>query len=33
MDEEVVPVLYVEDAARGVAWYGRLGFVKEWEHQ
>src|SRR3982751_6104345 len=33
MDEEVVPVLYVEDAARAVAWYGRLGFVKEWEHQ
>jgi catechol 2,3-dioxygenase-like lactoylglutathione lyase family enzyme len=27
------PVLYVEDAARAVAWYGRLGFVKEWEHQ
>src|SRR3954470_20734729 len=33
MDEEVVPVLYVEDAAQAVAWYGRLGFVKEWEHQ
>jgi catechol 2,3-dioxygenase-like lactoylglutathione lyase family enzyme len=33
MDEEIVPVLYVEDAARAVAWYGRLGFVKEWEHQ
>jgi catechol 2,3-dioxygenase-like lactoylglutathione lyase family enzyme len=33
MDQEVVPVLYVEDAARAVAWYGRLGFVKEWEHQ
>ena len=28
-----MPVLYVEDAARAVAWYGRLGFVKEWEHQ
>jgi catechol 2,3-dioxygenase-like lactoylglutathione lyase family enzyme len=28
-----VPVLHVEDAARAVAWYGRLGFVKEWEHQ
>jgi hypothetical protein len=23
MDEEVVPVLYIEDAARAVAWYGR----------
>jgi catechol 2,3-dioxygenase-like lactoylglutathione lyase family enzyme len=33
MDEEVVPVLYVEDAGRAVAWYGRLGFVKEWGHQ
>jgi catechol 2,3-dioxygenase-like lactoylglutathione lyase family enzyme len=33
MDEEVVPVLYVEDAARAVAWYGRLGFDREWEHQ
>jgi catechol 2,3-dioxygenase-like lactoylglutathione lyase family enzyme len=33
MDEEVVPVLYVEDAARAVAWYRRLGFVQEWEHQ
>src|SRR4051794_11250261 len=35
MDEEVVPVLYVEDAARAVGWYGRLGFgfVKEWEHR
>jgi catechol 2,3-dioxygenase-like lactoylglutathione lyase family enzyme len=31
--EEVVPVLYVEDAARAVAWYERLGFGKEWEHQ
>src|SRR5262245_21863181 len=33
MEEEVVPVLYVEDAARAVAWYARLGFAKEWEHQ
>ena len=33
VDEEVVPVLYVEDATRAVAWYARLGFVKEWEHQ
>ena len=28
-----MPVLYVADAARAVAFYGRLGFVKEWEHQ
>ena len=33
MDEEVVPVLRVKDAARAVDWYARLGFVKEWEHQ
>jgi catechol 2,3-dioxygenase-like lactoylglutathione lyase family enzyme len=31
--EEVVPVLYVEDAARAVEWYRRVGFEKEWEHQ
>ncbi len=33
MDEEVIPVLYVEDAARAVGWYERLGFRKQWEHQ
>ena len=33
VDEEVVPVLYVTDAGRAVAWYERLGFQKEWEHQ
>jgi catechol 2,3-dioxygenase-like lactoylglutathione lyase family enzyme len=33
VDEDVVPVLRVEDAARAVAWYARLGFQKEWEHQ
>ena len=33
MDEEVVPVLRVADAARAVQWYERLGFRKEWEHQ
>jgi catechol 2,3-dioxygenase-like lactoylglutathione lyase family enzyme len=31
--EEVVPVLYVEDAARAVSRYGRLGFATEWGHQ
>jgi catechol 2,3-dioxygenase-like lactoylglutathione lyase family enzyme len=30
---EVVPVLRVEDADRAVAWYERLGFQKDWEHQ
>jgi len=33
VDEEVVPVLYVEDAARAVQWYARLGFAQEWEHR
>jgi len=33
MDEEVVPVLRVEDAARSVSWNERLGFTKQWEHQ
>lgn len=33
VDEEVVPVLHVEDASRAVAWYERLGFVEEWVHQ
>ena len=33
MEEQVVPVLYVEDAGRAVSWYARLGFRKEWEHQ
>jgi catechol 2,3-dioxygenase-like lactoylglutathione lyase family enzyme len=26
-------VLYTENAARSVAWYGRLQFLKEWEHR
>ena len=25
--------MYVEDAARAVGWYERLGFRKQWEHQ
>lgn len=33
MDEQIVPVMYVEEAARAVAWYERLGFRKQWEHQ
>jgi catechol 2,3-dioxygenase-like lactoylglutathione lyase family enzyme len=33
MDEEVIPILRVADAAAAVAWYGRLGFTKEWEHR
>jgi len=33
VDEAVIPVLRVADAARAVAWYERLGFRKQWEHQ
>jgi catechol 2,3-dioxygenase-like lactoylglutathione lyase family enzyme len=33
MEEEVIPILRVADAATAVAWYGRLGFAKEWEHR
>lgn len=33
MTEEVIPILRVNEAARAVAWYERLGFAKEWEHQ
>lgn len=33
MDEEVIPILRVEDAAAAVAWYERLGFARQWEHR
>jgi catechol 2,3-dioxygenase-like lactoylglutathione lyase family enzyme len=33
MDEEVIPILHVEDAAAAVTWYDRLGFTKQWEHR
>jgi hypothetical protein len=33
MDEEVVPILRVANAATAVSWYERLGFTKEWEHR
>jgi catechol 2,3-dioxygenase-like lactoylglutathione lyase family enzyme len=33
MDEEVIPILRVEDAAASVGWYERLGFTKQWEHR
>ena len=31
--EETVPVLRVDDADVAVAWYERLGFVREWTHR
>lgn len=33
MDEQVIPILRVENAATAVAWYQRLGFQKESEHR
>lgn len=33
MREQVIPVLRVADAEEAAAWYGRLGFAKEWEHR
>ncbi|MFF6783453.1 glyoxalase superfamily protein [Streptomyces sp. NPDC012510] len=33
MDEEVIPILRVEDAVVAVGWYERLGFAKQWEHR
>lgn len=33
MAEEVIPILRVENAAKAVVWYRRLGFVEEWEHR
>ncbi|MET9353839.1 glyoxalase superfamily protein [Streptomyces sp. NPDC006617] len=33
MDEEVIPILRVAEAAAAVAWYGRLGFEQQWEHR
>ncbi|MGW8065504.1 glyoxalase superfamily protein [Streptomyces ziwulingensis] len=33
MDEEVVPVLRMADAAAAVRWYARLGCAEQWEHR
>jgi len=33
MDEEVIPIFRVANAAAALAWYERLGFSKEWEHR
>lgn len=33
VDEEVIPILRVEDAALAVGWYERLGFTMQWEHR
>ncbi|GHH44180.1 hypothetical protein GCM10018773_31380 [Streptomyces candidus] len=32
-DEEIIPILYVTDAAAAVGWYGRLGFAEQWVHR
>ncbi|WP_067474353.1 glyoxalase superfamily protein [Actinomadura hibisca] len=33
MDEEIIPILRVADAAVAIGWYERLGFTKQWEHR
>ena len=33
VDEEVVPILRVADMSAAIAWYARLGFLKESEHR
>lgn len=33
MDEQIIPILRVKNAATAVTWYQRLGFQKEWEHR
>ncbi|UGQ11726.1 VOC family protein [Yinghuangia sp. ASG 101] len=33
MDEEVIPILHVADAASAVRWYERLGFTRQSEHR
>lgn len=33
MEEEVIPILRVSNAAAAAAWYQRLGFAQEWEHR
>ncbi|MFD7405929.1 glyoxalase superfamily protein [Streptomyces sp. NPDC059866] len=33
MNEEVIPILRVADAAAAVRWYERLGFGQQWEHR
>lgn len=33
MDEDVIPILRVEDAEMAVRWYQLLGFEVQWEHR
>ncbi len=33
MAEQLVPILKVSDADQAAQWYGRLGFVKDFEHR
>jgi Glyoxalase superfamily protein len=33
MEEQVIPILHVANAANAAAWYKRIGFAPEWEHR
>ena len=33
MAEHLAPILRVADANAAAEWYGKLGFVREWEHR
>lgn len=33
MAETITPILRTDDAVAAAAWYGRLGFVQQWEHR
>lgn len=33
MEDEIIPVLRVQDAAKAADWYRRLGFAQEWVHR
>src|SRR5215207_8702872 len=33
VDEEIIPILRVSNAAEAIIWYERLGFAREWEHR
>jgi Glyoxalase superfamily protein len=33
MDEQIIPILHVANAAKAAGWYKRIGFEKQWEHR